>query len=194
VVTPPGPRAPQRGAATDGLPRGLRDLADAYGGEIATLAVLVLQHRQDAEAVLDRSLIGAFRARGLPASDPDRRVAVLRIAVRRTLERERRSGTVDPLVIDPVGRRPGAELARPGTGDAIPPAALVAAMAMLPARQRALIALRHALDLDVAQVAAVMGGRAARVGAQLGDARDRLRGALDASGPLALIEEISDVD
>jgi DNA-directed RNA polymerase specialized sigma24 family protein len=184
----------RRGAASDALPRDLRTLAETYGGEIATLAILVLQHRPDAEAVLDRSLIGAFRAHGLPAADPDRRLGVLRIAVRRTLERERRSGAVDPPVIDPVTGRPGGAPAPPETGNDIPPTVLAAAMAMLPARHRALIALRLALDLDTEQIATVMGGRATAIGAQLGDALGRLQDAIDGSGPLSLIEEIGDVD
>ena len=113
--------------------------------------------------------------------------------MRRTLERERRSAAVDPLVIDAPTGFPGADPAQSGAGTDIPPAAVVAAMTMLPARHRAMVALRHALDLDVRQIAAVMGGRATRIAARLDDAHSRLVHALEGHGPVGEIEEISDV-
>ncbi len=184
----PGPAAAGPAAAT------LDQLAAAYGAEIGILAILVLQHRTDAETVVERSLVEAFRTRGLPATDPDRRLAVLRIAARQALDRERRSAAIDPVVIEPVPGLPGGAPAPPSVRGGIPPAALVVAMATLPARSRALIALRYALDLEARQIAAVIGSRPTRVAAELVDVRGRLQDVLEGGAPMGVIEEITDVD
>jgi DNA-directed RNA polymerase specialized sigma24 family protein len=65
-------------------------------------------------------------------------------------------------------------------------------MATLPARDRAAIALRHALELDPEQIAVVTRAPAARCAARLRDARDRLQEMLEGSQPIGVIEEITD--
>jgi len=174
-----GPRA-TRACSADVL----SELATAYASEVGALAGLVLQHRATAEAALERTLVAAARDPRLPDAPDARRLHLLRLAWRETLRHERRSGAVDPLLAEPVGDGMAA--------GGIRPAALQAAMAELPARSRALVALRFVLDLDAAQLAAVAGDRPGRTMERLDEAVGRLRWSLTRDSPVGVIEELDD--
>lgn len=176
------------------LPPDLAALSVAHGSEVGDLAALVIQHRGAAETVAAHCLVEAYRHPQLPPAGPERRIHVLRISLRRILEAERGSEVVDPhalaasaeLLAQSVARATGTPPDRP-----IPGRALLAAMASLPARSRAVVVLRYLLDLDPQEIAAVSGGKPDRTLRRLADAEERLRERLDEAGTESGIEEIA---
>jgi DNA-directed RNA polymerase specialized sigma24 family protein len=178
------------------LPPGLAALAAAHGSDVGDLAALVIQHRAAAEEVTARCLVHAYRDPHLPSAGRARRIHVLRMSLRRILDAERRSGAVDPhalaasaeLLAQSVSRVAGTP-----SGGPIPGRALLAAMASLPAPGRALVVLRHLLDLEPSEMATVAGGNPGRIQRQLQDAEERLRQRLEDPGTESGIEEIGDV-
>jgi DNA-directed RNA polymerase specialized sigma24 family protein len=181
-------------AAAAGAPRHetIDALAAAGGRDAGILAGLVVQHRREAEAVLLASLVEASRDPRLPAGLHERRLHLLRRTTRRAIAAARTSGGVDPHVAGPLD--PGTLEVQPSWGPpAIAGGALVSAMAVLPPRLRAAVALRWALDLSPAEIASVMGASHPRVARDLHEALERLRGSLGGGAPVGLIEEITDV-
>ena len=168
-------------------PERLDELAASHGSEVSAVAVLVLQHREEAERAALASLVEASRRPNPGTGETEQRLDVLHIACRRALDAAHRSGAVDALAGSPLGH-PGDHL----PAGAIPPAALVAAMAALSPRARALVALRYVLELDPTEIAHVMGQPSPRVQRQLDEARERLRDLLDGAGAVGTIEEIGD--
>ncbi len=177
------------------LPVALSALAAAHGTEVGALAALVLQHRDAAEAATARALVEAYRDPRLPAAGSARRLHVLRLALRRTLQMERRARAVEPhagsttaeLLAQAVAGAEGTDKDHRITGGA-----LRAAMASLPARLRALIVLGDLLDLHGDDLRAVAGGSPGRAARQLADAENRLRSSLENPDVLGAIEEIGD--
>lgn len=165
----------------------LEELAASHGAAVSAIAVLVLQHREEAERATIASLVEALRRADRGTSAAEQRLDVLRIACRRSLDAERRSGTVDALAVSPPWQR-GDRLPPGG----IPPATLVAAMAALSPRLRALVALRYVLELEPSEIAQVMRQPGRRVERQLDEARERLRDLLDGDDAAGSIEEIGD--
>ena len=178
---------PQRLPAPDVPPGRLEELASSHGSEVSAIAVLVLQHRQEAERAALACLLEASRQPDPAAGVAERRLDVLRIACRRAVDTARRSGAVDALAGIPLGH-PGDRLP-PG---AIPPAALVAAMAALSPRARALVALRYVLELEPEEIGHVMRQPDRRVERQLREALERLRELLEGDEASGSIEEIGD--
>lgn len=148
----------------------------ASSGRLFTLAVLLCGgHRAEAEDLLQGVLERAYRRwpRICRGGDPERYVRAM--LVNASVDRWRR-----------LRRRPEV-LAGPGGGRAADPAVpdqtavladrdqLLRALALLPARQRAVIVLRYLEDLSEAQAAAVLGCSEGTVKSQSSRALARLR-------------------
>lgn len=161
------------------------ELAAAHADDLIAFASLVLEHRAGAEEVLIASLVDAARDPACPPAGLERRTHLLRIARRRAVAAERRSDAVDPL---PASTAPG------DPADPFPPHALASAMAALPARARALVALSVLLELPGAEISAVMEERPQRVATELRSALARLRTLLEGEGMGTEIEVIGDVE
>jgi RNA polymerase sigma-70 factor, ECF subfamily len=140
------------------------------------LAYLMLGSQPDAEEVVMDTMVTAWRKAGT-LRDPDALPTwLLRIATRHALTRRRRIGAVFPL--DPEAADRPAEDGAP----AIERMALLEALATLPPRMRAAVALHYFADLTVDGVAAVMERSPNTVKSQLREGLARLRMELDETG------------
>lgn len=154
----------------------LDTLLRAYGGEIQAVAYLTLRNEQDAEEVLADTLLTAWRKIDT-LRDPDRlRPWLLTIATRLALRRRRRQ---QPRVVSLDLNAVLPNIARA----AVDELELRDAINRLPPRMRAVVALSVVADLQVAEVARVLGTSENTVKSQLRVARARLRVALRAPSP-----------
>ena len=156
-----------------GEPEVLAELLDQYGKEIQGVAYLILRNATDSEDVLMDTLITALD-RGASLRDPAAlRRWLLKIATNEALGRRRRFRRVTWLQVMPDA--PGPAM------DTTEHLALVQALAALPIRARAAVALHYYADLPVAEVAAAMGTSQNTVKSQLRTGLARLRESLDTS-------------
>jgi RNA polymerase sigma-70 factor (sigma-E family) len=151
---------------------------------LVRLAVLLL-HDNDAAEELAQDAFVALHRRWSNLRDPDKAVAYLRQSVlnhARSVMRHR-------VVVDRFRRRQAAPLVVPSAEasvlDAHVHAEVLAAVRILPARQREALALRYYLDLSEAQTAEAMGVSIGAVKSHTSRALNALRQALqrgDAGG------------
>ena len=148
-------------------PEALDKLLAVYGRQIQGVAYLVLHSAADAEEVLIDTVLTAWDRIG-QLRDPDAlRPWLLRIALRRALNRRRSSKHVDPLPLEAMGIDSTA-----GIPDSL---ALSRALDSFPPRMRVAVILRYYADLPVNEVASVMGTSPNTVKSQLREGLARLR-------------------
>ena len=168
----------------------LADLLLLYGREIQTVAYLILRDRRDAEEALAETLLTALE-RGHQLKDESAlRPWLLRIATNQALGMRRRSVRLVRLGSLPDG--PSPDTTDSATLDRT---VLADALADLPPRVRAAIALRYYADLSVDEVAASLGTSRNTVKTQLRIGLERLRICLKDEGlePTALGMEANHV-
>jgi RNA polymerase sigma-70 factor (ECF subfamily) len=160
-----------------GEPQVLAELLEQYGREIQGVAYLILRNASDAEDVLMDTLLTALD-RGSSLRDASAmRPWLLKIATNQALSRQRRFKRVTWLELMPDSPSPAIDTAEH--------VALIQGLAALPIRSRAAVVLHYYADLQVVEVAAVMGTSPNTVKSQLRDGLARLRKSLDASVALA---------
>jgi len=158
-------------------PEALDALLATFGADIERVAYLVLHSRMDAEEVVIDTAMTAWDRVGSLRDPSALRAWLLQVAARHSLQRVRRSRSVDPLP-------PAAPLAADGGDPAalIDRFSLVAAVAELPPRMRAAVALHYFADLTVDDVATALGRSRNTVKTELRLALERLRTAMTPDG------------
>ena len=148
----------------------LAELLARFGREIQTVAYLIVRDANDAEEVLAETLLSALERGHQLRDETALRAWLLRIAANKALGMRRRS-----VRLIQIGSLP--ESASPDAMDsaALDLAVLKDALASLPPRVRAAIALRYYADLNVYEVAAALGTSRNTVKTQLRIGLDRLR-------------------
>jgi RNA polymerase sigma-70 factor (TIGR02960 family) len=177
----------------------------ATAGDDAAFALLVERHRRElhrhctrmlrsterAEDVVQEALLRAWRARGTFSGRSTFRTWLYRIATNACLDEIRRARP-QGAVHDDVGHDAGAVARGDAAGDAIAPvdaqpdavviaresveAAFLAAIELLPPRQRAVLVLREVLRCSAAETALVLGTTVASANSALQRARATLDG------------------
>lgn len=148
----------------------IADLLAQHGAVIGRIAYLVLRDAADAEEIVMDTLVTAWQRADQLRDDAALRTWLLRIATRHALSRRRRRRPAQPLAA-----------ARSLSSEAEPSADRVAvadALAALPRRMRAAVALHHVAGLTVPETADAMGTSQNTVKSQLRDGMARLRAAL----------------
>ena len=149
-------------------PEAIEELLAEYGRQIHAVAYLVLRSAADAEEVVMDTALAAWDKAGSIRQADALRPWLLQIATRRSLSlvrRRRPAGALEPALagwIDPI-----APIANR--------LALAAAVAELPPRMRAAIALRYYADLDLDAIALALGRSRNTVKTELRLALGRLR-------------------
>jgi RNA polymerase sigma-70 factor (ECF subfamily) len=158
-------------------PEAIEELLAEHGRQIHAVAYLVLRSAADAEEVVMDTVMTAWDKAGSIRQADALRPWLLQIATRRSLSMAR-------------GRRPTGSL-EPGTGGWVDPIgpvanrlALASAVAALPVRMRAAIALRYYADLDLDAIARALGRSRNTVKTELRLALGRLRQQMDADAPV----------
>ncbi|MFI5260029.1 MAG: RNA polymerase sigma factor [Candidatus Limnocylindrales bacterium] len=148
----------------------LADLLALFGREIQTVAYLIVRDPGDAEEILAETLLSALEHGHQLRDETALRAWLLRIAANQALGMRRRSGRLIQLDSLPESGSPIAM-----DTAALDRAVLKDALASLPPRVRAAIALRYYADLNVDEVAAALGTSRNTVKTQLRIGLDRLR-------------------
>lgn len=149
------------------------DLLAEYGAAIGGVAYLIVRDAADAEEMVMDTLVTAWRRADQLRDDAALRTWLLRIATRQALSRRRRSRPMRPLEEASSVPTP----AQPS-----PDRIVVAdALAQLPQRMRAAVALHDVAGLSVRETAEAMGTSQNTVKSHLRDGMRRLRVALDPS-------------
>lgn len=136
---------------TAGRPATIEALIAAFGRPMTALAYLVLHNRSEAESVVVDVLAHAWRHADEADAAPQLRAWLLGHTATMALDAQRRSRAVDVVL-------PGSALAAGGPGRAgrdLP--AVIRAVAELPPRQRAVVAVRYLAVLDRTEAAAALG-------------------------------------
>jgi RNA polymerase sigma-70 factor (sigma-E family) len=145
---------------------------------LVRLAVLLLHENDAAEEIAQDAFVSLHRRWG-SLRDPDKAVAYLRQSVvNRARSALRHRGVVDRF----LRRQSGALTVRSAEADAMAAHAhgeVLAAVRLLPARQREALALRYYLDLSEAQTAEAMGVSPGAVKSHTSRALAALRRALE---------------
>jgi RNA polymerase sigma-70 factor (ECF subfamily) len=155
----------------------IAELLPVFGREIQGVAYLIVRSHADAEEVAMDTFVTAWQRGGDLRDDRALRAWLLQIATRHALSRMRRVRWTQPLDLTPevVAHRssePSAERV-----------ALAAAVATLPDRMRAAIALHYFAGLRVAEVADALGTSDNTVRTQIREGLARLRIELDVPLP-----------
>lgn len=155
------------------------DLLGEFGGAIQGVAYLILRNHADAEEVVVDTMVTAWQKAGTLRDDDALRTWLLRIATRHALSRRRRRRPQEQLAPEhhELVTAPGADPDR---------LALSAAVARLPPKMRAAIALHHYAGLTVVETASVLGKSENTIKTHLREGLARLREALasDDADPL----------
>jgi RNA polymerase sigma-70 factor (ECF subfamily) len=165
------PASPTAALDFDGLYRSARDDVFAY-------VVTLLRDRAAAEDVTAQAFERAFRK--VRSYDPRRggeRAWLFGIARNAALDELRRRKRTAALAADPADL--GAAAPEDVAERTLQRAAVRAALATLPAREREVIALKFHAGLDNAELAAVLGVSVSNAGTQLHRAMTKLREAVD---------------
>jgi RNA polymerase sigma-70 factor (ECF subfamily) len=159
-------------------PEVLDEMLELYGREIKAVAYLIVRDAADAEEALAETLLTALERGHQLRDEAALRPWLLRIAANRALGMRRRS-----IRLIRLGSLP--ESASPDVMDsaALDRAVLKDALASLPPRVRAAIALRYYADFSVDEVAAALGTSRNTVKTQLRIGLDRLRDHLQDESP-----------
>jgi RNA polymerase sigma factor (sigma-70 family) len=168
----------------------LDELLARFGREIQTVAYVILRDTSDAEEALAETLLTALERGHQLRDETALRSWLLRIAANQALGMRRRSVRLIRLGSLPERASPDLE-----DSAALDRAALQDAMADLPPRIRAAVALRYYADLSVDEVAEALGTSRNTVKTQLRIGLDRLREHLRDEGlePAALRMEANHV-
>jgi len=168
----------------------LDELLARFGREIQTVAYVILRDAGDAEEALAETLLTALERGHQLRDETALRAWLLRIAANQALGMRRRSIRLVRLDSLPDSASPEATDAA-----SLDRAVLEDAMANLPPRIRAAVALRYYADFSVDEVAAALGTSRNTVKTQLRVGLDRLREHLRDEGlePVALGMEANHV-
>lgn len=150
-------------------PEAMDRMLAEHGRVIQGVAYHILHDRSDAEDVLAETVIAAWQNAGQLRQADSIRPWLLRICVNRSLSRRRSGARFVHLAALPEGVTD--DTAQGSTE----PVAMLGAIAGLPPRIRAAIALRYYADLSVEEVARALGTSPNTVKAQLQSGLDRLR-------------------
>ena len=142
----------------------------AHGRELAGLARLLVADPGSAEDLVQAALVRVWRAWPKVEAATDRRAYVRRVLVNLAVSERRRRWRAEV----PSHRLPETESSE-GHQQADDRDELVRLLRLLPARQRAAVALRYFCDLDDTAVAAALGCSVATVRSQISRALARLR-------------------
>lgn len=145
-------------------------LVRAHGRELAGLARLLVADPGSAEDLVQAALLRVWRAWPKVEAATDRRAYVRRVLVNLAVSERRRRWRAEV----PSLRLPETE-SNEGHQQADDRDELVRLLRLLPARQRAAVALRYFSDLDDTAVAAALGCSVATVRSQISRALARLR-------------------
>ncbi len=154
-------------------------------GHPLKLALLLTgQNRADAEDLLQVALERAFRRRALLSRAGSPEPYVRRILVNASIDRWRRLRRRGEVALDGTVPEPAV---RDRTGEIEDRDLLLRSLAVLPARQRAVLVLRYWEDLSEAEIASILGCSAATVRSHgsRGLARLRVLAAVPVLEPLA---------
>lgn len=169
--------------ARDGDVRAYGDLVERYREVAFRTAYLIVRNAADAEEAAQDAFVKAYYALDRFRTPEPFRPWILRIVSNEARNSRRSAGRRERLALRSVERR--------GPGDAAPSsdaaaianetrAALLAALEMLPERDRMVIGYRFLLDLSEAETAVALGVRPGTVKSRLSRALARLREALPA--------------
>ena len=169
--------------ARDGDVRAYGDLVERYREVAFRTAYLIVRNAADAEEAAQDAFVKAYYALDRFRTTEPFRPWILRIVSNEARNARRSTGRRERLAIRSVERR--------GPGDAAPSsdaaaianetrAVLLAALEMLPERDRMVIGYRYLLDLSEAETAVALGVRPGTVKSRLSRALARLREALPA--------------
>jgi RNA polymerase sigma-70 factor (TIGR02960 family) len=183
-----------------------RELVDPYRGELQVHCYRILGSLQDAEDLLQETLLAAWRGLGRFEGRASLRAWLYRIATNRCLnalrDRGRRPRELQPMaqppeptrLSEPIWLEPYPDVLLEGLADTAPGPevryelkesiglAFTAALQHLPPRQRAVLVLRDVLGFHTAEVADMLGGTEASVKGALQRARATLQARLPAGG------------
>jgi len=197
--------APALARARAGDGNAFRELVEPYRRELQVHCYRILGSLQDAEDLLQETLLAAWRGLGRFEERASLRVWLYRIATNRCLNALRDRGRrpkehhamVEPpeptRISEPVWLEPYPDVLLEGIGDTSlgPEAryeaaegialAFVAALQHLPPRQRCVLVLRDVLGFRAREVAAMLDSSEASVNSALQRARSTLRARLDAA-------------
>jgi RNA polymerase sigma-70 factor (sigma-E family) len=134
---------------------------ESSGSDLARLARLLVPHPDDAEDLLQASLLRVWRAWSRVAAATDRLSYVRRVMVNAAISRGRSRDRAVPL--HPLPEHPASD-ATEGVADRL---ALVQALRTLAPRQRCAVVLRYYCDLDDASIAEMLGCSASTVRSQI---------------------------
>lgn len=158
-----------------------------YGHEVGALAFVVLQSQTDAHDVAAEVLADASTAADLRAGAPDLRLRLLKRAARR-IRRHLGNGDAEPLLPD------GTEA----------PETYAVRLAFLQATvsDRLLLALHHVAELELDEIATVMGMSRRAVRERVDDARNGVQARVERNGastdlrdtPMGEIVDLADDD
>ena len=166
-------------------PEAIEELLAAHGRQIFGVSYLVLRSTADAEEVVMDTLLTAWDKVGSLRQSDALRPWLLQIATRHSLSRARRIRPSSPLEpgiggwVDPIGPIAGR-------------LALASAVADLPPRMRAAVALRYYADMELDAIAAALGRSRNTVKSELRLALGRLRQRMEADAPLPRRREQTD--
>ena len=146
-----------------------------FGREIQTVAYVILHDAGDAEEALAETLLTALERGHQLREETALRAWILRIAANKALAMRRRSVRLSPL-----GSLPESSESEPGFSGALDRVVLGDALASLPPRIRAAIALRYYADFSVDEVAAALGTSRNTVKTQLRIGLEKMREHLQA--------------
>jgi RNA polymerase sigma-70 factor (TIGR02960 family) len=183
-----------------------RELVDPYRSELQFHCYRILGSVQDAEDLLQETLLAAWRGLGRFEGRASLRAWLYRIATNRCLnalrDRGRRPKEVPAMVeppqptrrTEPIWLEPYPDVLLEGVADTAPGPearyetretiglAFVAALQHLPPRQRAALVLRDVLGFHTAEIADMLGGTEASVKGALQRARATLEARIPAGG------------
>lgn len=150
------------------------ELLDAYGRELTGVAFLIVRNHADAEEVVMDTLVTAWRRASQLRDDAALRTWLHRIATRQALSRRRRPryATTSLELAAPLAAPPRDE---PSADRVV----IAEALAELPPKMRAALALHHYAGFTVPQVAEIMGTSENTIKSSLRAGMGRLRAALD---------------
>ncbi len=166
--------------AQDLDPHAFAQIVRFHEPRLRPLAYRLLGDRDRTDDILQEAYVKAFRALGRFRGESSLSTWLYRITYNACMDELRRQRTVTPASPDDSPERPSA---LPDPADtAVERGDLAAALAALPAEQRAVVLLVDADGLDYSEAGEVLGIPPGTVGSRLSRARAALRAALGVEG------------